>query len=71
MYGGSKLPYSSLNHITSILIISSIVLVVLSSQQPEVTWPGIFDIIGESHQLFQVLFIFYYHYVIFPLYIQT
>ena len=31
---------SSLNHITSILIIPCTVATVLSSQQPEVTWPG-------------------------------
>ena len=45
---------SSLNHVTLSLAMFAVVAVLFVLRQPERTWPGRFDIIGGSHQLFHV-----------------
>ena len=45
---------SSLNHITTFLVMFVLVALLFSWRQPERTWPGRFDIVGGSHQLFHI-----------------
>ncbi|KAL4238270.1 response to hormone [Mactra antiquata] len=48
---------SSLNHITIVCISFIVMTLAFVLHQPERTWPGRFDIIGQSHQIFHVLVI--------------
>ena len=49
---------SSLNHVTYVILMFFIVALLFMLRQPEKTWPGKFDIIGGSHQLFHIAVIF-------------
>lgn len=50
--------FSSLSHISSVVVMFAVVAILFTLRQPEKTWPGHFDIIGGSHQLFHVAVIF-------------
>lgn len=46
---------SSLNHLTIIIIIFVLDMLAFSLHQPEKTWPGKFDLVGNGHQIFHIL----------------
>lgn len=49
---------SSLNHVTYVILMFGLVALLFMLRQPEKSWPGKFDIIGGSHQVFHVAVIF-------------
>ncbi|XP_052769127.1 membrane progestin receptor alpha-like [Mya arenaria] len=46
---------SSLNHITVVCVSFTLMTITFVLHQPEKSWPGKFDIYGQSHQIFHVI----------------
>ncbi|XP_045186271.2 membrane progestin receptor alpha-B-like isoform X1 [Mercenaria mercenaria] len=56
-FKSSECELSSLNHVTIVCVSFICMTLAFVLHQPESTWPGYFDIIGQSHQIFHVFVI--------------
>ena len=52
-----KCEMTSLNHVTVVNAMVGLEGLTFATHQPEKTWPGRFDIIGQGHQIFHVLLV--------------
>lgn len=56
-YQNSECEWSSLNHVTIVCVSFVCMTLTFALHQPERTWPGCFDIFGQSHQIFHAIVI--------------
>lgn len=56
-YRNFECEFSSLNHVTIVCVSFVCMTLTFALHQPERTWPGKFDIFGQSHQIFHVIVI--------------